>query len=162
MECHTGKVHSKFQVPSMFAVQMNAPIVSFQHRNSKVFCVLYSQANPHFQKFITEARNNLLHLIRSLKIARLVFGPLKFHFQGSPCGVNSLTGPILALCWCVTDVILVYYWCSAEATLRCVFLGKLCDTASAQKYKLCRQVRYIFAKCATISVFCSVILATLI
>ena len=37
---HTGKVHSKFQVPNMFAV----------HNDLKVLGILYLQANPDFQK----------------------------------------------------------------------------------------------------------------
>ena len=44
----TGKLHYKFQVPSMFAVQMNVPFVSFQYRDFKALHVLYLQANPHF------------------------------------------------------------------------------------------------------------------
>ena len=47
------KAHSEFQVPSMFAAQMNAPFVSFQYRDLKVLRVLYLQANPDVQKFIT-------------------------------------------------------------------------------------------------------------
>ena len=37
----TGKVHSKFQFPSMFSVQMNVPFVSFQYRDLKVLRLLY-------------------------------------------------------------------------------------------------------------------------
>ena len=58
MECHTGKVHYKFQVPSMFAVQMNVPLVIFQYRDLKVLQLLYLQTNPDFRKFITQATNN--------------------------------------------------------------------------------------------------------
>ena len=55
------KVHPKFQVPSMFAVQINVPFVSFHYQDLKVLHVLYLQANPDFQKIITQARNSILH-----------------------------------------------------------------------------------------------------
>ena len=43
VECHTGKVHSKFQVPNMFAVHMNVPFVKFQYWDLKVLRILYFQ-----------------------------------------------------------------------------------------------------------------------
>ena len=49
MECHTGQVHSKFKVTSMFAVQMHVPFVSFQFRNLNILSVLYLQENPVLQ-----------------------------------------------------------------------------------------------------------------
>ena len=42
----------------MLAVQMNVPFVSFQYRDLKVLRVLYLQANPDFQKIITQARSD--------------------------------------------------------------------------------------------------------
>ena len=49
-------------------------------RNLKVLRVLYLQANPDFQKIITQARNNIFHAdfcisTTSLEITQLVFGP---------------------------------------------------------------------------------------
>ena len=75
MEYHTGKVHSKFQAPYMFAVHMNVPFVKFQYRNYKVLHILYLQANPHFQKITTQAMNNIfspgfLHLLHLNKLFR--------------------------------------------------------------------------------------------
>ena len=65
MEHHTAKIHSKFQVTSMFAVQMNVPFVSSEFRDLKVLCVLYLQANPDFQKIITQARSYIFASFRS-------------------------------------------------------------------------------------------------
>ena len=91
LECHTGNVYSKFQVPCMFNFQINVTFVSFQYRNLKVLRVLYLQVNPDFRKFITQTWNNIyscrflhrLHLIEIFKkkfkkITKRVFGPLKF------------------------------------------------------------------------------------
>ena len=94
VECHTGKVHSKFQVPIMFSVQMNVPFVIFQNRDLKVLHVLYLQTNPDFQNIITQVRKNIFHAefcifnitTTSLKINKLVFGragPLT-----PTCGLN--------------------------------------------------------------------------
>ena len=54
---HTGKEHSKFQVPNMFAVHMNVPFVNVQYRDLKVLRKLYLQPNPDFQKIKTQARS---------------------------------------------------------------------------------------------------------
>ena len=75
---HREGVHSIFKVPSMFAVQiMNVPFVGVQYCDLKVLRVLYLQANPDFQKFITLASNNIFHILyistRSLKIIKQVF-----------------------------------------------------------------------------------------
>ena len=74
VEYHTGKVHSKFQVPNMFAVHMNVPFMKFQYRDLKVLRILYLQANPDFQKITTQARNSIfcrfLHLLHLNKLFR--------------------------------------------------------------------------------------------
>ena len=59
-------MHSKFQVPSVFAVQMNAHFVSFKYRDLMVLHVLYLQENPDLKKYI---------LTGYLQITKLVFGP---------------------------------------------------------------------------------------
>ena len=59
VKCQTRNVHSKFQVPSMFAVQMNVPFVSFQYCDLNVLRVLYLQANLDLKKIITQARSNI-------------------------------------------------------------------------------------------------------
>ena len=50
MEYQTGKVHSKFQVPNMFAVHMKVPFVKYQYRDLKVLRILYLQENPDLKK----------------------------------------------------------------------------------------------------------------
>ena len=83
MEYHTGKIHSKFQVPSMFAVHMNIPFVKFQYCDLKVLRIVYLQANPDFQNVKTQARNNIFSCgfcsfyisTSSLEITQIVFGP---------------------------------------------------------------------------------------
>ena len=60
---------------------MNVPFVSFQYRDLKVLRVLYLQANPDFC---------ILYIsTRSLKITKLVFGPLKFLEAPPPCGLKG-------------------------------------------------------------------------
>ena len=78
MKYYTGKVHSKFQVPNMFAVQMDVPFVNFQYSDLKVLLVLYLLANPDFQKIITLDMNNIfsfefLHLNELVKNNKTCF-----------------------------------------------------------------------------------------
>ena len=53
----------EFQVPSMFAVQMNVPfVIFFLYRDLKVLRVLYLQAYPDLNKIhLTQTRNNIFH-----------------------------------------------------------------------------------------------------
>ena len=65
VECHTGKIHSKFQVPNMFAVQcstvqMNVPFVKFHYRDLKVLPIpTVFTGKSRFSKKTTQARNNI-------------------------------------------------------------------------------------------------------
>ena len=92
VEHHTRKVHSKFQVPNMFAVHMNVPFVKFQYRDLKVLRILYLQANPDFQKITTQARNNIfscgfLHLLHLNKLFRN--NSTCFLTPRPPCGLKA-------------------------------------------------------------------------
>ena len=86
VECHTGKMHSKFQVLSMLAVQINVPFVCFQYRDLKVLRVLYLQANSDFQKIIFLHADFCIFNISTIssEITKLFFGPLKFPEPSHP------------------------------------------------------------------------------
>ena len=83
VEYYTGKVHSKFQVPNMFAVLINVPLVKFQYCDLKVLRILYLQ---DCQTIKTQARNNIFHAdfcityisTKSSEITQLDFGPKIF------------------------------------------------------------------------------------
>ena len=85
-------MHSKFQVPSKLASQMHVPFVNFEYRDLKVLRLIYKlQANPYFQKILTQARNNifswefllLLHLKNIFKNTFTCYGP-----QDPHCGLT--------------------------------------------------------------------------
>ena len=78
VECHTGKVHSSFQVLSMFAVQMNVTFMSFQYHNLKVTCETGFCGYCISKRIIIQAKNNIyscrfLQLLHPYDILKIIY-----------------------------------------------------------------------------------------
>ena len=50
VERHTRKVHAKFQVPSMYGVQMNVPFVLYEKSRFEVRAPIVITREPKFSK----------------------------------------------------------------------------------------------------------------